>query len=310
MPALNLRPRTTLLVAGIVTTVLTTLLWLPNIEAQPNSPVTSSFDTARATFERGEVLFDEARRYQQEHPASGAEIQERYRRAGDEFQSAWQAGGATTEVFTNAGNSYAFAGDHGKAILFYRRALSVNPANQVATNGLASLRETLPIREPRASAADSLARTLFFWHEGLAFRTRWFAFFLLFPISFLALTIALWRRRPFRLIGFVLLVPAVALLVSIVVDAYAASLMSDGVIQVEVVGRRGDGESYGPSHSMPFPPGTEVTVLEAARTSSDDGAAWVSVRLLDGSSTWIPQRAMDPVLVSAQSDGLTTSISQ
>ena len=118
MPALNLQPRSPLPIAGIVTTCLATILWLPNIEAQPNSPATPSLDTARATFERGEVLFDEARRYQQEHPASGAEIQERYRRAGDEFQSAWQAGGATPEVFTNAGNSYAFAGDHGKAILF------------------------------------------------------------------------------------------------------------------------------------------------------------------------------------------------
>ena len=115
MPALNLRPRTTLLVAGIVTTVLTTLLWLPNIEAQPNSPVTSSFDTARATFERGEVLFDEARRYQQEHPASGAEIQERYRRAGDEFQSAWQAGGATTERRKVHGAESTTRGQHAQA---------------------------------------------------------------------------------------------------------------------------------------------------------------------------------------------------
>ena len=86
---------------------------------------------------------------------------------------------------------------------------------------------------------------------------------------------------------------------SILVDTMNSPLRSEGVIVVEVVGRTGDSLSYSPSHSRPFPAGTEVSVLDAG--SSSEGAAapennWVRVRLLDGSESWVPEPTIERVL--------------
>ncbi len=252
---------------------------------------------ALAAFERGQALFDTARTYQGERPADRAGIASRYRQAAEEFVAAWKVGAASTEVFTNAANGYAFAGDTGKAVLYYRRALAADPTNQRAREGLEFLRSSLPLRRT-ASTSTSLLGTLFFWHDGLAFRTRQLLFFILFPAGFLMFTIALWRRRPFLLLGVILVLPGTALLGSLLTDGLGDSLSRDGVIQVEIEGRRGDGDTYGPSHSVPLPAGTEVTVISTPQGSADGGsAAWVQVRLLDGSESWIPLPALEQVLV-------------
>ena len=256
--------------------------------------------SSREAFERGRQLFDAARTYQGERPADRAEFSERYRQAAEAFVAAWRAGAESTEVFTNAANCYAFAGLVGRAVLYYRRALAVDPNNRRARDGLEFLRASLPVRRA-ASTSTSLLRTLFFWHDGLAFRTRRLLFFALFPAGFLFFTVAQWRRRPFFWVGVTCILPGLALLGSLLTDALSGSLARDGVLQVEIEGRRGDGATYGPSHSMPLPAGTEVTAIAEARGSGNDsGAAWVHVRLLDGSESWIPASAMERVLVEEE----------
>ncbi len=271
-------------------------------KADPSSmqaPPVAAAASSDAAFARGQQLFDAARAYQGERPADRAGISGRYRVAAEAFVAAWKAGAESTEVFTNAANCYAFAGLVGKAVLHYRRALAIDPGNRRARDGLEFLRASLPVRRDM-STGTSLFRTLFFWHEGLAFRTRRFAFCVLFPAGFLFFTVALWRRRPFFWLGVAFILPGLALLGSLLTDALGDSLTRDGVLQVEIEGRRGDGETYGPSHSMPLPAGTEVTVIsEARRSENDSGAAWLHVRLLDGSESWIPASAMERVLVTS-----------
>lgn len=251
-----------------------------------------STDRAERAFERGLELFDAARAYQAERPADRAGFSARYRKAAEAFVAAWQAGAESTEVFTNAANCYAFAGLVGPAVLYYRRALAVDPGNRRAEGGLEFLRSSLPIRRT-VSTSTSLLRTLFFWHDGLAFRTRRLLFFSLFPAGFLFFTLALWRRRPFFWLGVVCVLPGLALLASLLTDAFSGSVSRDGVLQVEIEGRRGDGATYGPSHSMPLPAGTEVTVISEARRSGNvSEPAWVHVRLLDGSESWVPASAI------------------
>ena len=271
---------------------------LPAREAPPAGTVPEA-SSSQAAFARGQQLFDAARAYQGERPADRAGHSERYRAAAEAFVSAWKAGAESTEVFTNAANCYAFAGLVGKAVLYYRRALAIDPGNRRARDGLEFLRASLPVRRS-ISTTTSLFRTLFFWHEGLAFRTRRLLFFILFPAGFLCFTAALWRGRPLFWLGVICILPGLALLGSLLTDALGDSLTRDGVLQVEIEGRRGDGETYGPSHSMPLPPGTEVTVIsEARRSGSGSGAAWLHVRLLDGSESWIPASAMERVLVTS-----------
>jgi len=275
------------------------LIALPAAAAVPAAPPAA--DAAQAAFDRGLALFQEATQFQQSSPAAYDEIARRYRGSAESFVEAWKAGAATTEVFTNAANAFHFAVDDGRAILFYRRALSVDPSNRRARDALDHLRSGLPIQKPRAGATSSIARSLFFWHEGLAFSTRKAAFLAVFPAAFAALAASLLRRKPFLGLGLALLVLGLALLGSLVASAFTGSVRNDAVVLVETTGRLGDGTMYSPSHSRPFPPGTEVTI-EAVRRSSapaaeaSGGESWAHVRLLDGTDSWVPERCFERVL--------------
>lgn len=286
----------------IVVTAPLVLAQTSETHPEREPPSETSFDAARRHFQRGHDQFNTAKIFQSENPTEHTASRGHYLQAAMSFAKAWRTGATSTEVLTNAANSFAFAGDLGQAVLFYRRALAVDPVNQVAQSGLESLRAELPIRRTASSAGGSLVRALFFWHDGLAFQTRRFLFVLLFPLSFFLFFVALWRRRPFLLLGVIVSIPAWALLGSLLIEATSDSLLRDGVIQIEVQGRRGDGDTYGPSHSRPFPPGTEVTVIATpGAMSATPTAGWVQIRLLDGSQAWVPSRAVDRVLPQTES---------
>ncbi len=249
--------------------------------------------SAGDTFKRAHEAFSAAREFQENHPSQGGETRSKYRAAGDLFAACWDQGVTSTQVATNAANSYAFADEAGKAVLFYRRALAVDPSNERARGSLDHLRLTMPITR-QVSASDSLVETLFFWHYGLTFSLRLSIFTVIFPLAFALLAVAQWRRRFFFAAGIALLVVALVLAGSIGVDAAKPPLAEDGVIQVEIEGKRGDGETYSASHSRPFPPGTEVSSV--AGGTEQGSADWVHVRLLDGTTSWIPARAVDWVI--------------
>ena len=247
--------------------------------------------SAESLFREGTAAFEGARAYETEHPADHVEVARRYRAAAERFTAAWKAGALSTEVFTNAANSYHFAGDVGDAVLFYRRALAVDPGNRRARQALDHIRGTLPIRKEAGGATASIVRSLFFWHEGMGFGARWTAFLGVYIGGFVLLAVSLWRKRPFRLVGIILLLAGLALLGSLVADGLGGSLRDDGVVIVEVEGREGDGSMYSRSHSRPFPPGTEVDILAERPASAGGGSKaepWLLVRLLDGSESFVP----------------------
>lgn len=254
---------------------------------------------AREAFESGLRAFDEAARAASERPSAHEEIRRLYAQAASRFVEAWELGGESTEVATNAANAFALGGDVGRAVLFYRRALALDPSNDAAQSGLEYLRSELPIRKVRRGGAEIL-KALFFWHEGLAFQTRRRAFLVLFPAAFACFAVALKRRRVFLSLGVFFLGLSVALLGSLLADALGSSLRRDGVIVTEVQGRLGDDRvAYSPSHAKPFPPGTEVTVLEVRRPRSIGSAErepWLHVRLIDGSLSWVPGDSVEMVL--------------
>lgn len=254
---------------------------------------------AREAFEAGLRAFGEATRAASERPSAREEIRELYREAAARFVQAWDLGAESAEVATNAANAFALGGDAGRAVLFYRRALALDPSNEAARSGLEYLRAELPIRRVRRGGAEIL-KALFFWHEGLAFQVRRRTFLFLFPAAFACFAIALKRRAVFLPLGAFFLGLSLALLGSLLADALGSSLRRDGVIVAEVQGRLGDDRvAYSPSHAKPFPPGTEVTVLEARRPrsgASGEKEPWLHVRLLDGSLSWVPGGAVEMVL--------------
>jgi hypothetical protein len=280
----------------------------PAAGPQPRDPPSTAQSTAKSSaqvaFSRGLAIFDDATAFAQAHPDQRQEVSRRYRAAASSFLEAWKAGVSSSEVFTNAANSYYFAGDMGEAVLFYRRALSVDPANPKAKKALAHIRSTSPVGKPKGGSVESLVRSLFFWHDGLSFGLRRLAFSGTFTLAFALLVVGLWRRRPFVLLGWTSLVVSCVLLGSLLTSALGSSVRADAVVLVEVDGRLGYGISYTPSYTMPFPPGTEVTILETHAPGRDSPEArgaslepWVRVGLLDGSkSSWIPSGTVERVV--------------
>lgn len=252
---------------------------------------------ATAWFEQGLERFGQARTFEAEHPAEREEITRRYRAARDSFLRLWREGIQTTEVLTNIANASYFAGDAGEAVLFYRRAILADPGNRRALDSLEFIRSTLPFRRAEWGARATLTHSLFFWHYGTRLESRKIAFMIAFPLGWLALLASLRRRQPFLIVGVLLLLASTAILISLLAHAWGAGGGDDAVVIVQVRGRRGDGEAYSPSHDQPFPPGTEVTVLEGRR--NEKGPPWINVRLPDGSDAWIPPATVEMVVPGA-----------
>ena len=287
-----------------------------------DAPTAAELGAAKKRFARGLELFDDATQFREQNPSKRREASERFRRAAREFLAASRRGLASTEVFTNAGNAFFFAGDTGEAVLSYRRALAIKPSNRSARTALDSIRGELPIRK-RTSSARTLTESLFFWHDERYFTLRLWAFYALFPAAWLLLVVELLRRRwpasrwllilvvpawivaelakylfrfrrPYAIAGAVLMIPALAALGSLLIEAFASHRGEPAVVLVETQGRNGNGEQYQTSHSAPFPPGTEVRVHDRRLDSS--GRAWCDVTLLDGSNSWVSGRAIEPVV--------------
>jgi hypothetical protein len=248
---------------------------------------------SEAVFAEAMQLFREAQDSQRAEPTRREEARRRFRAAAECFERLYDRGVISTELLTNTANAYYFAGDLGKAVLFYRRALLADSGNRIARDALEAIRSQLPLRPPPPGPAANLAETMLFWHHGTSFQMRRWVFLLVFPCVWLCLGLGLWRPRPFRRLGVLLAVIAVSLAASLISDAFTSGADEDGVIVAETVGRRGDYASYSPSHNEPFPPGTEVTVTQSR---SREGEAWLAVRLLDGSESWVPGDRVERLL--------------
>jgi len=253
----------------------------------------SAASDPQVVFAEGMQLFREAQDFQRAEPTKRDQARRRFRAAAECFERLCNGGVISTELLTNVANAYYFAGDLGKAVLFYRRALLADSGNRSARDALEAIRSQLPLRPPPPGPAANLAETMLFWHHGTSFQTRRWGFLLVFPCVWVCLGLGLWRPRPFRRLGLLLALVAASLAASLVCDTFASGADDDGVIVAETVGRRGDHASYSPSHNEPFPPGTEVTVTESR---AREGETWLAVRLLDGSESWVPADRVERLL--------------
>ena len=72
---------------------------------------------------------------------------------------------------------------------------------------------------------------------------------------------------------------------SLYIERYHSTTGLEGVIlDLEVIARQGDAESYQPSFEDPIHVGAEFMLLE-------DRGAWWQIELPDGRSCWIPSRS-------------------
>lgn len=191
------------------------------------------------------------------------------------------AGIHNARLYDNLGNAYFRLNDLGRAILYYRRGLRLEPGNRQIQANLSYARSQR-VDQIDVSSQRSLLQQLFFWHNELSVQTQWIlaltGYCLVWSWAFAHL---FWRRTALLWgvagAAFLCLVFAGSTLLT----HYHNTTSRAGVIVAEeVVMRKGNGESYTPQLPQPLHAGTEFVGLEAR-------GSWLAIQLDNGISGWI-----------------------
>jgi len=207
------------------------------------------------------TLFDQANTLSATDPDAAKTLYEkailRWERIVDE------GGDRNGKLYYNLGNAYFLAGDLGRAILNYRRAERYIPNDPNLHQNLSYVgnQRTDHIDEPQRKR---VLKTLFFWHYDLTTKTRamlFAAFSLLFWASAAARLFI--RRTSLTMLLVFSAILGASLFSSLTVEAVVHAHDLSGVILAsEVIGRKGNSETYQPSFQEPLHAGTEFSLLE------------------------------------------------
>ena len=196
-----------------------------------------------------------------------------------------QQGVESSDLLTNAANARLLAGDLGRAIALYHRALRLDPSDPRARSNLDVARERAAAGaaiEPARSTLDSLTA----WRHALGVDARLAIALTAWAAVWLAP--ALWRlgvrRWPARAFAAAWAVVFAIAFVTLVADDAAQNAPPVGVVTAsETTGRTGpDAVAYDPAFTRPLPEGVEFRVLQSR-------SGWVQARLADGRTCWLPE---------------------
>ncbi len=264
--------------------VLALLIAFPLVGAPLVGPeARQRFDEATARFENGlDALEAGETATAQLHFADAAQLYERI---------ATEHAIDSAPLRANAGNAWLLAGRPGEAVLSYRRALLLDPADDAARAGLGQARQRVGVEVAPGTAArwgDRLIGAVaaagpapLLWAGALLWAAGWIGL----GASFFA------RGGPWaRGAGLAGAAVGLALLGAVAAAAWLQRAGTDGVIVAErVIARDGpSAAAYEPAFDAPMAPGVEISVLERR-----DG--WARVALLDGRQAWVPEGAFEPV---------------
>jgi tetratricopeptide (TPR) repeat protein len=213
-----------------------------------------------------------------------------YRQALDRFLAVASEGRVRNGgLFYDIGNAYFSLGDIGRAVLYYRRAELLIPADRNLRHNLEFARSQRLDSLPPAEAPQAV-RVILFWHYLLAPAVKLWLFVGAFAAACIAGALRALRAERWRTV-FVAAAGGAALLLLVSLAAGEIGLRSsrDGVITAnEVVVRKGDGTAYTPSFVDALHAGAEFGVQE-------ERAGWYRIGLTDGRTGWIPALAAEMV---------------
>lgn len=226
-------------------------------------------------------LFEQANEKALENPT---EAQDLYQESILKYQfltDSSNAGSTSPELYTNLGNAYFFAGDQGRAVLNYQRALSLDPLQEKALHNLHYAR-SLTIDELPATRTQQIIEALSFWHRW-SVPTRLVILALANTLLWAALARLLYGRTRWHYLSI-----AAAATMTLI---FALSLVTSQqrwdnevegvVVEREVIARQGNGYIYDNAFTSPLHAGTEFSVIERR-------VDWYHARLLDGTTCWLP----------------------
>ncbi|MDP4624431.1 MAG: BatD family protein [Akkermansiaceae bacterium] len=272
----------------------TLALTTPAPDRESSARPTTTANTTTALFDEANATFTAANNTALSDPTAARDL---YAASILKYQYLIdQQGVETPALHLNLGNAHFLAGDHGRAVLHYQRALALDPLNADATHNLRYLR-TLTIDELPPTRRQQVVHALTFWHRSP---------FLLRAILFGLANAALWlllarillgnngkkgKRKSITLIKAIAATAALTLILfaSLLTDIFRWGNPVDAVVTArEVIARQGDGLIYDNAFSSPLHPGTEFKILQTRNH-------YHQARLLNGETCWIPVEAVETV---------------
>ncbi len=230
--------------------------------------------------------YDDAVALARSDPTRASEL---YRQSAAGFQALQDAGLNTAALEYNLGNVYFRLGELGRAILHYRRAQRLAPADERLAANLRYARDRVePAIAP--SGQRRLTHQLLFWHYNTAPGQRLSALLLLSGCGWLLLLA--WLRRRARLLAG-LGVAGVALALAIGASLLWQLRDEARYPHVVVVGhevhlRLGRGEGADPALKQPLGPGVEARIIQRR-------GDWIEVRLRNDQAGWLPAAAAEGI---------------
>jgi hypothetical protein len=184
----------------------------------------------------------------------------------------------SAERFLNAGNSWFFAGENGRALANYRAAQRRAPFDRQVRDSIEFLRanraDAFP---PSAAPAGKLAGAWSRYGTWMP-RLRVGSFVVAYLVTWAVfLTAQLTGRRVRGTLWIVLIAAVVVPLASL---AQSSLRHAEGVVVEDAVARLGPGYAYDPAFEQPLHTATEFTWMESRK-------GWIHVRLPDDSEAWL-----------------------
>lgn len=218
------------------------------------------------------VLFAEDRAYtlykQGEHATSPEERKEAFNDALTLYLQQ-DSDRASAELDYNIANTYFQLSEYGYAILYYYKALKVNPRFDEARINLQIAQEKVG-RTP--DSPNFVQNYLLFFHYKLSHNEKAVIVLFLLFFAFAFLSVNLWLPQVvLKKVATIALWIAVAFTISIVWSDYFTN--PEAVIVRPVALRRDAGDQYAPVVGTPLLSGTKVVVL-----SVDADGNWLKVR--------------------------------
>lgn len=229
-------------------------------------------------FEEANTAFKKANQATLENPDQAKQL---YLEAAREYQYLADKNPSSVPILMNLGNAYYFAGDNGRALLNYHRALVLDPTDKDVRHNLNFVRSQCIDQIPEGTISAILGK-IFFWHK-MTLQTRLILFGIVYLSCWLTIIVLLFRKsRPLRNLTISTAVASLLLGISVLISCCNLFQNVDGVITVkESTTYQGDGYIYSPAFTTPLHSGTEFDLLEKR-------PKWYYIQLTDGSKCWIP----------------------
>ena len=195
----------------------------------------------------------------------------------------------TAGVMYNLANARLLIGETGRAIVWYRRALRLDPSFADASHNLSVARERVATKVTDQSTAGAIAQGLA-WHAWIGVGVRAGVAVALLALGWLVLIVKV--CRPLAGIAWLAL-PCFVLgalpLASLVVQAAAeANNEAAVVVADELIARDGPADTYSQTFSQPLTSGVEGWIQE-------ERGSWVRLRLAGDRVTWVSRRGVERV---------------